>query len=300
MIWRRLGLVFQPCGDHPALVTHAALPVAAALERDLVRVFYSGRDAINRSAIGTFVLRLGENPKVEERQVQPVLAPGPTGAFDDAGLGMGSIVAHSEGDRLYYMGWNVGGSVPWRNAIGLALGSIRTGRFERFSLGPIMDRDVVDPFSLSYPCVRRLSEGDWRMWYGTHRSWGGSKADMSHAIRCAASSDGMAWRRAPDVAIEPEGEDIAVVRPSVEIQGLGGTMWFARRGSGPYSLACAVSSDLSHWHRCDGPHFQPGRSEWEGGAMTYPDVFTAAGRRWMLYNGSGYGAAGVGLAVWDE
>jgi hypothetical protein len=288
--------VFVGAGE-AALVTHAALPVAVPLGGDLVRVFYSGRDAANRSSVGTLVLRVGEVPRVEEASPFPVLGPGGTGAFDDAGVGVGCVVGR---DRLYYMGWNVGGAAPWRNAIGLALGDAQVGRFERFSAGPLMDRDPVDPYSLSYPWVLRLGERDWRMWYGTHLRWGTTAAEMRHAIRAAWSRDGIAWQRAAEPCLPPEGEEIATVRPSLVVEAGGGfSMWFARRNAdGPYALGRAVSRDGRRWRR-EAPGLEAEPAGWEGGAATYPSVFELLGRRWLLWNGAGYGATGFGLAVWE-
>lgn len=134
MAWRSIGRIYEPSAPHFALHTHASLPTAVSLGGDLVRVFYSGQDPANRFAIGSLVVRIGEAPVIEEVVAAPVLTPGQVGAFDDAGCSMGCVVEISEpDDRLYYMGWNVGGSVPWRNAIGMALGDARAGRFERFS-----------------------------------------------------------------------------------------------------------------------------------------------------------------------
>jgi hypothetical protein len=302
MAWRRLGRVFAPPapGADAALTSHAALPVAVPLGGDLVRVYYSGRDAANRSSVGTLVLRVAEAPRVEAAPPGPVLGPGGLGAFDDAGIGIGCVVPAEAGDRLYYMGWNVGGSVPWRNAIGLAIGDAAAGRFERFSAGPVMDRDITDPYSLSYPWVLRLRPRDWRMWYGTHRSWGAAKADMSHAIRAARSTDGITWRRARDVCVPPVGDEIATVRPTVLAEPGGGfSMMFARRtAAGPYALGRAISRDGRRWRR------QPAGIEaepagWESGAITYPCRFELGGRHWLLFNGAGYGATGFGLAVWE-
>jgi hypothetical protein len=301
MAWRRIKHVFAPPapGADPALASHAALPVAHPLGGDLVRVFYSGRDAANRSAIGSLVLRVGEAPVVEEAPPGPVLAPGGLGAFDDAGCGMGCVVPGADGDRLYYMGWNVGGSVPWRNAIGVAVGDAATGRFERLSAGPVMDRDMTDPYSLSYPWVLRLTADDWRLWYGTHQSWGAAKSDMSHAIRAARSADGLTWRREAVPCIPPQGEEIATVRPSVVRDGDGFAMWFAARTeSGPYGIGGAASADGVTWQRRDGG-ITAQADGWEGGAVTYPSVFDLLGRRWLLFNGGGYGATGFGLAVWE-
>jgi len=303
LAWRRLGLVFAPGtrAMDPALASHAALPVPFPLEGDLVRVFYSGRDSANRSSLGTVILRLGEEPLLEEADPAPILRPGGTGAFDDAGIGIGSAVADRNGDRLYYMGWNVGGAVPWRNAIGLAHGDARTARFERFSTGPVMDRDPLDPYSLSYPWVLQRGPRDWRMWYGTHQSWGAAKSDMSHAIRGARSADGITWRRDTRLSVPPEGDEIATVRPAVlEREGGGFEMWFARRTEdGPYALGHARSADGRRWRRAP-PGLEASAEGWEGGAVTYPAVFEQSGRRWLLYNGAGYGAVGFGLAVWED
>lgn len=301
MAWRKLGLVFPgPTGSHPALRTHAALPTPYSLGGDLVRVFYSGRDASNRSGIGTAVVQLSEQPKVVDAPIDPVLLPGAVGGFDDAGVGVGSIVSSEEGDRLYYMGWNVGGSAPWRNAVGVAFGNAREGRFERRFLGPVLDRSPLDPYSLSYPWVLRLAPQDWRMWYGTHLQWGAEQADMSHAVRWATSTDGLTWRPEADICIPPQGDEIATVRPSVIRKADSGfEMVFAARAlDGPYRIGRAFSADGRRWQRTRAG-ISPSM-DWEGGALTYPAMFEQAGRRWLLFNGQGYGATGFGLAVWEE
>lgn len=301
MAWHRLGLVYRPDGSQPQLATHAALPVAVPLENDIVRVFFSGRDKANHSSVGTLLLRLAELPRVLEVARVPVITPGTLGAFDDAGIGVGCVVPDADGDRLYYMGWNVGGSVPWRNAIGLAIGDTRAGRFDRFSMGPIMDRDPVDPFTLSYPWVLRRGQHDWHMWYGTNLAWGAEKTDMLHAIRAARSTDGIVWRRDAEPVVRPEGDQIAVVRPTVMVSDGGLRMWFACRGRGAYRLGFASSTDWQNWVRDDAAAgLTPEPGTWEGNELTYPGVFEAAGRQWLLYNGAGYGATGFGLAVWEE
>ncbi len=301
MAWRRLGLVYRPDGSDPRLMTHAALPVAVPLGGDIVRVYFSGRDADQRSSVATLLLQLSAPPRVLEMARDPVIAPGVRGAFDDAGVSVGCVVSGPDGDRLYYMGWNVGGSVPWRNAIGLACGDARSGRFERHATGPIMDRDPIDPFTLSYPWVLRRGPNDWRMWYGTNLAWGAEKSDMFHVIRAAHSHDGIVWQRTAEPAIAPEADEIAVVRPTV-VEWRGTLrMWFAYRDEGAYRLGHAVSADWRHWTRMDlDAGLSPEAEGWEAGAATYPCVFAANGRHWLLYNGAGYGATGFGLAVWAE
>ncbi|QDM28166.1 hypothetical protein FNL56_20060 [Tardiphaga sp. vice304] len=276
--WRKLGLLFAgPSKGHHALVSHAALPVPYTLEGDLVRIFYSGRDAANRSSVGTIVARLGETPRVEDQSTAPVLMPGETGGFDDAGIGIGCIVPGKQEDRLYYMGWNVGGAVPWRNSIGVAFGNAREGRFEKRFLGPILDRSILDPYSLSYPNVLQLGPREWRMWYGTHLQWGSTQADMSHAIRAATSTDGLEWRPDEKICMAPQGDEIATVRPSVmRIAPHAFEMYFALRGlNTPYSIGKATGVDGHRWHRVDAG-IVPDGPGWEGNALTYPAVKAGA------------------------
>lgn len=74
-------------------------------------------------------------------------------------------------------------------------------------------------------------------------------------------------------------------------------MWFARRAEGPYRLGHASSADRVHWQRDDSDVLEAEVDGWEAGAVTYASVFLAMGRRWLLYNGAGYGKTGFGLAV---
>ena len=41
-------------------------------------------------------------------------------------------------------------------------------------------------------------------------------------------------------------------------------------------------------------------SGWDSEMIEYPCVFDAAGTRYMLYNGNGFGKTGIGLARWDD
>ena len=301
MAWRKLGRVFKGGGSDPTLVSHAALPNAAPLGGDLVRVFYSGRDSENRSAVGTLVLRLGEAPRIEERTDAAVLSPGPPGAFDDSGIGVGCVVPGGGAmpDRIYYMGWNLGRTAPWRNAIGMAEGDIATGVFQKPYEGPLLDRSIRDPFSMSYPWVRR-ENGAWRMWYGTFSRWGSQATEMLVGMRQAKSADGDSWIPDAKRFMDPRGEEIAINRPCVADRSGGGyEMWFSGRGHGPYAVGHAVSDDLENWTRDETSLIAADSEGWEGGEVAYPCVFDTAGRRWMLYNGARFGVTGFGLAVWE-
>ncbi len=129
MSWERLGRIFVPDGRTSWMHSHAANPFALPLDDDLVRIYFSSRDEENRSSIGwlDYSMRDRAIARISER---PVLAPGERGLFDDSGVSLGWIVASGERLLLYYAGWNLGVTIPFRNSIGLAV-STNGSAFER-------------------------------------------------------------------------------------------------------------------------------------------------------------------------
>src|SRR5258706_7751861 len=178
MRWRKLGRVFCPDRIAPWMVSHAANPVAESRGESVCRIYFSTRDDQNRSSIAWLELDLRAPTKVLRIAEQPILTPGRIGAFDDSGVSMGSIARAGADRYLYYLGWNLGVTVPWRNSICLAI-SHDGGPFERVSEAPVLDRGHHDPFSVSYPWI--LREGArWRMWYGSNLNWGPEQREMAH------------------------------------------------------------------------------------------------------------------------
>jgi hypothetical protein len=210
---------------------------------------------------------------------------------------MGSLTQAGGKTYLYYLGWNLGVTVPWRNSIGLAMRNGPEGEFAKHSPAPLLDRCDVDPFTISYPCVVR--DGDrWKMWYGSHLSWGAGKADMNHVIKYAESRDGLSWDRQGAIAVDLRLPEVhALCRPSVLKDGNIYRMWYAYRGES-YRIGYAESGDGLHWERQD--HrvgIDVSASGWDSEMIEYPFVFDHDGERYMLYNGNRYGASGFGLAV---
>ncbi|MGY4237961.1 hypothetical protein ACVIIW_006908 [Bradyrhizobium sp. USDA 4449] len=301
MSWRRLGLVYVPDGTLSWARSHAALATPLHLVGDTFRFFFSSRDFDKRSHVGWADVEICETPRVLDVARGPVLAPGPDGTFDDSGIGIGSIVATDGELLIYYMGWNLGTRSPWRNAIGLARSRLPGGPFTRFSPGPILDRSVEDPYTLSYPCVLRLSPQDWRMWYGSNLAAAVGNADMQHAIKQARSIDGIRWTRDGRTVVGFADEtEYALARPSVIKVGSALLMCFACRGPHYRVGAAASRDDGTKWTRIDlTMGLDASGSGWDGDMACYPALFWHAERLWMAYSGNGYGATGFGLAVWD-
>ena len=300
MNWRKLGNIFQPSGELDWARSHAANPTPEHVEGDIFRIYFSSRDAKNRSSIGYVVVDLSADRRVLEVSRDPVLRPGELGMFDDCGASIGCILRIGEARYLYYMGWNLAVTVPWKNAIGLAVSESANAPFRRVSRFPIVPLDEIDPYTISYPWVMR--EGNrYRMWYGSNLRWGPEKKDMLHVIKYAESTDAVNWIRNDRIAIDSASPDEnAICKPCVVRDDDCYRMWFCSRGE-KYRIQHAVSEDGSMWTRL-------GRDEgidvsadgWDSDMIEYPCVFDHGGRRFMLYVGNDFGKTGFGLAVLEK
>lgn len=302
-IWRSLGHVHVAAGESPAHMTHASYPTPLVLPDGRVRVFFSPRDEAGRSTV--FSLDLAIGPAGFSRPGEPEgpwLGPGPAGAFDDSGASVSWVRWTPDGGiDCWYLGWNVGVSVPFRTSIGRAVAAPGEQRMQRLSYAPAFDRDRTDPLSVGYPWLLPGTDG-LSMWYGTHRCPPQGGRSLDHVIRRAVSNDnGANWQREPAPTLDhASSEEWGLSRPSVLRDPAGWHMWYCRRFD-TYRLGYAHSMDGTHWTRADDAiNFVTPEAEWENGARTYPAVFDHAGRRWMLYNGAGYGRTGFGLALLEN
>lgn len=296
--WRRLGLVYNSPGNVSWAASHATYPTPLPLDNEIVRVWFSPRDSTNRSSITSLDLALhGDRFAIVKPPAAPVLSPGDRGAFDDSGVSVGCVVPDGDQILVYYLGWSLSVTVPVRNFIGLAVQDGSGGAMRRVSPAPVLERSAADPYTVSYPWVRREAAG-WRMWYGSHLSWGERGFEMLHVIKQAESHDGRHWRSDGRIAIPLAGDgEFALSRPCV-LQDAGlYRMWYSRRAP-DYRLGYAESNDGMVWERADHvPVLTGAAADWETESVEYATVFDHGGCRYMLYNGNGYGRTGFGLAI---
>lgn len=300
MKWNKLGRVFETDKNHPWMLSHAANPVTQHLHDDVFRLYFSCRDAESRSHIGSAEVDLKPPFRVLRIAEKPLLAPGEVGTFDDSGVSLSCIKQIKGTQYLYYLGWNLGVTVPWRNAIGLAVYDPGTASFQRFSRAPLLDRHDVDPYSISYPFVLE-DEGIYRMWYGSNLRWGKEQKDMAHLIKYAESDDAIRWKREGIIALNFKNErEYAMSRPCVIKEDGLYKMWYSYRGQS-YRIGYAESEDGIEWVRRDEDvGIDVSESGWDSQSVEYPFVFDHKGERYMLYNGNDYGKSGIGLAVLDR
>ncbi|MHC8492109.1 glycoside hydrolase family protein [Thalassospira sp. SM2505] len=302
IVWQKLGLIFTPDSSLSWSKSHASLPVPLQINDSLYRVFYASRDENNRSHVGSFDIDLKRPTEVLAVSKRPVLAPGPLGHFDSDGVYAASVVRIGKRVHLYTIGWNSGPRPPlFYASIGLAISTDNGLSFEKYKNAPIMARSEYDPCLVTAPVVL-FENSKWRMWYVSGYSWDetGLGPRSNYHIKYAESEDGIHWLRHGHIALDHAGErERNISRTWVRPDGKGYQAWYGYNpGDGFYRIGYAESDDGLEWTRLDNRSgIDLSQSGWDADAMSYPAVIEWQGRRFMFYNGNGFGRDGIGLAV---
>lgn len=299
MKWVKKGLIFKPEGQFDWVITHAMVPIPERIGEDLYRIYFSGRDSLNRSLVGYVEIDINEPQKILYISEKPVLGLGALGTFDENGVTPSWIVNHNGKKYLYYVGWNKGSTVRMSEVAGLAVSHDGGKTFERVSRAPILERTDVEPYLLlAAPCV--LIEYEiWRMWYPSGVVW--LNPDLPrYNIKYAESRDGIHWCQQGVVCIDFKSEEEnALGRPCVVKENGIYKMWYSYRGES-YRIGYAESSDGIVWERKDDQAgIDVSESGWDSEMIEYAFVFNHKGKKYMLYNGNAYGKTGFGCAIFE-
>ncbi|WP_417371365.1 hypothetical protein [Gelidibacter japonicus] len=316
MKWQKKGLIFKPSGDLVWSKTHAQVPVADFIEKEnIIKVYFSTRDEYGRSMPGYIILD-ADNPKnIIEVGSKPILELGNLGTFDDCGVMPSWLVNHGDEKWLYYIGWNVRNTIPYHNAVGLAISKDDGKTFKKFSDGPLWERNYNEPHYSGTSCVL-FDEGIWKNWYLSCTEWRivDEKSEPRYHIKYAESKDGINWNRTGEIAIDYKDEDEAgIVKASVIIENGIYKMWYSYRlfhdyrtsPQSSYKIGYAESFDGKSWKRMDNNKemslsIAKNIEEWDGLMVAYPHVIDVKDKRLMFYNGNGFGVSGFGYAVLTE
>lgn len=298
--WRKLGLLYCPAshGRHPGLLSHAANPLPIHLGGDVFRVFYSGRDEKSRSSVGGVDIDIVEKKIIHDYH-EPFFSHGPSGSFYADGVSIGNCYEAGGVRYMLFMGWQAPAQDHWRGDIGrLVVSPELTLALE--GSAPFIGIDGVDPISLSYPWVMPNTCQGFDMWYGSTTTWDAGNGEMLHVINHASSVDGHSWNRHGPAVPYALGTAQAFSRPTVVTNADGShEMWFSyRSGTGqPYRIGYARSSDGKRWTLAlPDTGIDVSAQGWDSEMIEYPFVFDHRNRRYMLYNGNGYGKTGFGIA----
>lgn len=303
MNWIKLGRIFDPSILEPYGLSAALMPIVKVLndEQELIRVYFAPRDKKNRSEIHFFECCMSNPSEILRLSSTPVFKHGKLGTFDDSGITPGNIVRAENKTLLYYTGWNLTVTVPMNNSIGVAEMDAE-GNFNRYGDGPILTRCLHEPYSCASPFVM-YENGKYRMWYASKDKWEMENDQPKHFynIKYAESLDGISWERNGHIAIDYEGENqYAFGRPFILKEEGIYKMWYAFRGE-YYVIGYAESLDGLNWVRKDTEvGIDVSEEGWDSEMIEYPCIFDCNGKRYMVYNGNGYGKSGIGLAQLEK
>lgn len=295
MKWEKLFFCFNS-GVYLDGYNGAAVPQAVPLTDEVVRIYYSPRDRKNHSHIFYVDLNMC-SLTVENVPTEPLLSPGELGRFDDSGTMMSFIGNYDGKWMLYYIGWNLGQTVPFRNSLGLAISDDGI-HFKRAYDGPVLDRTKDEPQFCASNWI--IKEERYRNWYLSCVKWRINdigKPEHCYHIKYSESDDGINWERHGKVAIDfMDDSEYAISRPCVIRGEKGYHMWFSHRGN-KYRIGYAFSDDGIDWKRNDGAAgITVSEKGFDNDMICYPAVFLLRNEYYMLFNGNGYGMSGFGIA----
>ena len=312
MRWKKCGRIFTVDQPTKWMAHHACVPVADKINGEVLRIYFGPRDIEGRTTT-TFIEVEADNPsRIRYVHDRPVLGLGKLGTFDDSGAMPSCIVNHGGRKFLYYIGWNRGVTVPYRNSIGLAVSDDGGESFERVVEGPVLDRTATEPYFCASPFALYDEEAaKWKLWYASSTGWTvvNGHPEPLYQVKYAESADGVSWLRRNTVCLEYAFEGEANARPCVLKENGRYRMWYCYRGSVDYRTDKAQSYRIGYAESADGILWERRDSEvgiersdegWDSVMMEYPWVYEHRGRKFMLYNGNGFGETGFGYAVLEE
>ncbi len=300
MKWIKKGLIIEPKTiNRDWMITFAMDPTVDHKYDDIFRIYFCGRNKQNQSLIGYADININKPSKILHTPTKPVLGLGELGCFDDNGVTASWIVNYDNKKYLYYIGWKPRSTTRFSLMTGLAISVDGGNTFNRVSRAPILNLTDKEPFTiLTAPCVLK-QKNIWKMWYVSCDGW--IHADLPrYNIKYTESSDGIHWNQEGIVCIDYKSDnETALARPCVLYENGIYRMWYSYKNPAiGYRMGYAESHDGLKWKRMDElVGIDVSKSGWDCEMIEYPYVFNHKGKKYMVYNGNGYGAGGVGLAV---
>ena len=313
MEWKKKGLIYYPNGEFSWNFSHAQVPIADYIESEnIIKVYFSTRNKEGQSLPGYVIVDADNPKKIIEIGKKPLLRLGKLGTFDDCGVMPSWIVNRLNGEKwMYYIGWNVRNTIPYHNAVGLAISKDNGLSFSKYSNGPLWDRNYKEPHYSGTSCVI-YDKGIWKNWYLSCTNWKlvNNIPEPRYHIKYAESRDGIEWIRKGIIAVDYRNDDEAgIVKASVVIEKGIYKMWYSYRSfidyrtdsNASYRIGYAISKDGLIWERKDSDKkktltISNDKKDWDSDMVSYPHVLKVKSKILMFYNGNGFGKSGFGYA----
>ncbi len=305
MKWKKRGLLYchKNALGEPSYTT---APFAQYLYDDVFRVYFSPRDEKSRSYPIYIDVDIFTNNIIAVAE-EPLVNPGNTGAFDDAGCILFQVINYQQKKYLYYAGWSLAQQVPFKCFIGLAIAEGNSDKFSKYSEAPVLNSNRHNPYITGSPWII-IEDGLWKMWYLSGLKWEAQPDDTAkhfYTITYAESDNGIDWRPSGKICIPFKNDkEYAIARPQVIKHNGIYKMWYSYRETvdcKTYQIGYAESDNGIDWQRKDeGAGITTATAGWDSEMICYPFVFEHKGKFYMLYNGNAYGKTGIGLAELSE
>ena len=304
MKWKKLGRIINETSLNWTPIG-MMLPLAHLIDNDTIRIYFGGRSSDLYSRIGFIDVASDNLFDIIQKSEQPIVNIGDLGTFDDCGLTPCCVIKDANNFHMYYTGVTLLKRTTFTNSIGILTSLDNGTNLHRYSKGPIFSRNIFDPYQVGHPWVVR-GKDKWRMWYFSGTSWEHveelDNPKHFYTIKHAYSKDGLNWIPDDNICINYNGDEFSICRPCVIFENGTYKMWYTYRGdSRSYRIGYAESSDGLQWTRLDNRvGIDVSDEGWDSEMLCYPYVFDLKGKRYLLYNGNGYGRTGFGLAVQKE
>ena len=200
--WERIKHILKE-DNFPKGYKGAAVPFIDKIKDNILKVYFSSRDKNNRSYIFWATFNIVDNFSLLDMSTKPEFNLGNIGEFDENGS-MGCQIFYKNNEKyLYYIGWNLGVSIPFRNSIGAVKWDNKLNRFKKIYRGPLLDRSIYDPCFIASHHIIKIGN-KYLMYYLSCDEWINIKDKLTHKynIKIATSSDGIKWDPTGKIAID--------------------------------------------------------------------------------------------------
>ncbi len=296
--------IFKPEGSFEWSRSHAQVPFAFELD-DKTRVYFATRDKQSRSSVAFIDVHKNDPTKVLYVHDKPVLFHGKDGDFDDSGTMPSWFVKNEDHILMYYTAWNKSETASYRLSIGIARSDDNGLNFKKLFKGPILDRSKYDPIWVGQPCVLKIAENDWRMWYLSCEKIEmiDNHPEPFYNVKYATSQNGIDWIRNNEICIDFDANTDAIGRPCVWLMDDDFFMLHSnRRANGyrkdkmaSYRLELSSSQDGINWKKKSDFNFIKSNSGWDSIMNEYTSIVKTSDSKYLVYyNGNGFGESGFG------
>jgi hypothetical protein len=278
-------------------VSHACVPTTLEFSK-FYRIYFSPRN--NKGQSIPVYVDIDKETFSIIKYGNPIISLGELGTFDDGGIMPCSVVRFHNKIYLYYVGWNPSVSVPYRNSIGLMVSEDNGRTFTRPFKGPVIDRNLNEPYFTASPCVI-IQDGKFKIWYASSTGFIKTENGPSplYHIKYAESNDGINWERNNISCILPTYYGECTARPSVIYEDNLYKMWYCYRGSldyrngfDSYQIGYAESQDGISWVRKDN-EINITTNQYNTKMKCYPNVLKTSTDTLLFYNGNSFGEDGI-------